>query len=108
MNEKELVESIASGENPERAKALLEKMEGMQASEAWAYMKQVLLQQYQMRMTTLLSTPLSSMDQVPQQEYTKGECASLLILVHLVDSLVEYLKEMTTSNTAAEDDTASP
>jgi hypothetical protein len=108
MNEKELIESIASGENSERAKDLLEKMEGLKSSEAWAYMKQVLMQQYQMRMSTLLSTPLTSMDQVPQQEYTKGECASLLILVHLVDSLVEYLKEMTASTAQDPDVTASP
>lgn len=75
----------------EKTRELLEEYRALAENSAWKHFEGVLKEQYYLRMTELLSTPLTKHDDVLTQEYTKGECATLLLITQILPNLIEYL-----------------
>lgn len=76
-----------------KAPTLVAQLEELEKSAGWAIIREILDRQASIRVNAMLTQPLKTIDGTLEQEYIKGEAATLHLLRGLPTVLIDELKE---------------
>lgn len=76
-----------------KAPTLVAQLEELEKSPGWALISSILERQASIRVNMMLTQPLKAIDGTLEQEYIKGEAATLHLLRGLPTVLIDELKE---------------